>query len=501
MSATSILSIYHPGDKRRVFSERGFRISVIEEEDYDLTYNHKSHCEGLATDNELKSKILEMTQVSETDEGIMTAQLPILFSRQKTGSVIYWEVSTLGNEVIIKRGFLEGAEMTAARKAVGKNKGSSNETSSDDQAVREAQSKWIKKIKKAYSLEIPAEQGEEPSVGSNTREDLRSGNKLFPMACHKYSDHKHRLKFPCFISEKLDGIRCAAFLQDIIDEKSLDESKEGFCHLERRIYLTSRTYEPFYFLDHIRRSLLMIYESLDDDEMIKVENNAEIKLSKLLRTRSRDLIFDGELYTHGMPFQEITSISRKKKTPHSNEKGLCYYIFDIISTNLEFELRNRVLTALSERFKNFTYIKFVKVKRLTSEKEIMSNYHDYMAQKYEGIILRNAKGKYELSSRQVRSYDVLKYKEFEDKEFQIVDANMAQGTEEGSVLWVCTAKATSPVVDATFQVRMRGELDYKKKLYLSRKKYFGKMLTVRFQGLTDDGIPRFPVGIEIRDYE
>jgi hypothetical protein len=27
------------------------------------------------------------------------------------------------------------------------------------------------------------------------------------------------------------------------------------------------------------------------------------------------------------------------------------------------------------------------------------------------------------------------------------------------------------------------------------------MLTVRYQELTDDGIPRFPVGLEIRDYE
>jgi Flp pilus assembly protein CpaB len=32
-------------------------------------------------------------------------------------------------------------------------------------------------------------------------------------------------------------------------------------------------------------------------------------------------------------------------------------------------------------------------------------------------------------------------------------------------------------------------------------KYIGKELTVRFQELSDDGIPRFPVGISFRDYE
>ena len=33
------------------------------------------------------------------------------------------------------------------------------------------------------------------------------------------------------------------------------------------------------------------------------------------------------------------------------------------------------------------------------------------------------------------------------------------------------------------------------------KSYIGKMLTVKYQELTDDGKPRFPVGINIRDYE
>ena len=35
----------------------------------------------------------------------------------------------------------------------------------------------------------------------------------------------------------------------------------------------------------------------------------------------------------------------------------------------------------------------------------------------------------------------------------------------------------------------------------SGKKYIGKKLTVRFQELTDDKVPRFPVGITFRDYE
>jgi DNA ligase-1 len=29
----------------------------------------------------------------------------------------------------------------------------------------------------------------------------------------------------------------------------------------------------------------------------------------------------------------------------------------------------------------------------------------------------------------------------------------------------------------------------------------GKMLTVRFQNLTNTGVPRFPIGLVVRDYE
>jgi DNA ligase-1 len=37
--------------------------------------------------------------------------------------------------------------------------------------------------------------------------------------------------------------------------------------------------------------------------------------------------------------------------------------------------------------------------------------------------------------------------------------------------------------------------------YKNAAKYIGKKLTVKYQELTKDGIPRFPVGIAIRDYD
>ena len=34
-----------------------------------------------------------------------------------------------------------------------------------------------------------------------------------------------------------------------------------------------------------------------------------------------------------------------------------------------------------------------------------------------------------------------------------------------------------------------------------KENYINKKLTVKYQGLSDDGIPRFPSRIAIRDYE
>ena len=52
-----------------------------------------------------------------------------------------------------------------------------------------------------------------------------------------------------------------------------------------------------------------------------------------------------------------------------------------------------------------------------------------------------------------------------------------------------------------FIVRPSENYQESKNLYRNAKKYIGKMLTVKYQEMTNDNIPRFPVGVGIRDYE
>ena len=52
-----------------------------------------------------------------------------------------------------------------------------------------------------------------------------------------------------------------------------------------------------------------------------------------------------------------------------------------------------------------------------------------------------------------------------------------------------------------FHVRPRGSRDLRREWFKDLKNIVGKELTVRFQELSEDGVPIFPVGVVIRDYE
>jgi DNA ligase-1 len=95
-----------------------------------------------------------------------------------------------------------------------------------------------------------------------------------------------------------------------------------------------------------------------------------------------------------------------------------------------------------------------------------------------------------------RSNYLLKHKDFQTEEYEITGANTGHGRDADAVVWVCQTQDGQ-----IFNVRPEGTIVQREEDYKNRDKFMGKMLTVRFQNLTSLGIPRFPVGIVIRDYE
>ena len=76
----------------------------------------------------------------------------------------------------------------------------------------------------------------------------------------------------------------------------------------------------------------------------------------------------------------------------------------------------------------------------------------------------------------------------------IVGFSEARGRDAGSVIWNCATKAGEE-----FECRPIGTLEHRKELFRNADKHIGKLLTIKYQELSERGIPRFPSGKAIRD--
>lgn len=264
-----------------------------------------------------------------------------------------------------------------------------------------------------------------------------------PMLAHKWTDHSKKAVFPGYVQPKYDGLRCLIYKQD------------------NEVLFMSRGNKFFTTLTH---------------------------LSSAFKDIPSNIAFDGELYNHDIPFQTITSLVKKLQ---NDTKRINYCAYDLIMPG-GFEDRYTNLVKLLPKHPNIKLVEAIKIQKA----EELYTYHDkFAAEGYEGLMFRNADGVYKSG---YRSYDLLKFKLFQDDEFEIVGVEEGEGRAKGQGIFVCNT-----VEGNEFKCRIEGEDAYREEIWLDKAKYIGKMLTVRFQDWTDseNSVPRFPVGVTIRDYE
>ena len=394
-----------------------------------------------------------------------------------------WQIKTKvdnsKNEIILitESGDLGGRMITRQKKISNIKLSSKKGISSLEKYAEEEAKKLFNRKKKEGYIEMPLdsnskelieegmeEEKEENKIiekeNINTRQKREKGKEkkqttkninnktYYPMLAHQFNQKKKEIKYPCFVQPKLDGVRCVA----VGDE------------------LYSRNGIVFPTLEHIKN---------------------ELKLN------TENLILDGELYTDDINFEKIVGLVRKtKKTKEEEQNSLKIYlnVFDYIDTDLPYEKRLINLNKFFEKNKDLKYIRQVKTEECKDENNVMEYLDKYTKEGYEGVIIRNKKGKY---AENARSNNLQKFKKFIDEEFEIIDyTTPTTGKEVGCVVWICKTKEGKK-----FNVRPSGNYDERKKQYKDGKKYIGKMLTVKYQELTNDHVPRFPVGLAIRDYE
>jgi ATP-dependent DNA ligase len=370
----------------------------------------------------------------------------------------------------------------------GKNIGKSNETTPRQQALLEAERDWTKKVKSGYAPEktVPAvkkklirkpktidtvvevykseESDDDVAAAQVTTE---SKKMLKPMLALEMDTDKLSIKFPAFVQPKLDGVRCLVY-RDNTTGKLIFQSR------------SNTIYEPF---AHLLTEFEALFTSFDDSD---------------------DLIIDGELYTHGMAFEKITSMARRSKTKHGEVGELQHHIYDCFYSGTKNLEKNKIgyadrYAALLSAFSKtpHTNIVLVETKLANSLEDVYAFHTHYttLSAPYEGVMIRGKDSPYK---QQGRSKELLKYKMFSDDEFVVIGHHEGTGAHAGTPIFECSSKVKK---DKNFSVTMQGSIEGRKKMFENVQSYYGKKLTVKYQEITADGVPRFPVGLAFRDYE
>ena len=323
----------------------------------------------------------------------------------------------------------------------GKNIGKANETTPNTQAMQEAQSQWEKKLKKGYV------KSQKDAFAGKTDAVIEGG--VFPMLAHKFSEQGHKIVYPAYAQPKFDGHRCIG----MIDE-------------DGKATLWSRTRKIITGLPHINRAL-----------------------EKLAQDTGSIGPWDGELYVHSHRdrFEELTHFIRSPE-PQPGHEVLQYHIYDLAVAGIPFSKRSIKLV-------NYEPLVGVETIPVADEDELMLAFDRFLAQGYEGAMVRNAKGLYVNK----RSCDLQKVKTFDDGEFLVIGVEEGRGKLAGHAIFVCSMPAPAPM-GTEFRAKMKGKTENLKKYFEHPELAIGNMLTVKYQGITNKSqVPRFPVALRFKE--
>ena len=416
-----------------------------------------------------------------------------LYALNKNETYQQWKVFVEDNTVVVEFGREDGKLQTKSTICTPKNVGRSNETTGEQQAILEAESKYDKQVRLGYRA---------------NKEELVEIPSKSPMLAADATKKSHMIQYPCHISKKLDGLRVLV---------TFDEDGEPVFNSRG-----NKTYPV--------QGLLV--------EQVK----------ELRRLTGFDE-FDGEIYIHRLPLQKIVSLVKKWRTEDDIEKeinkeylkevakwkkdpsnytakpekdllmyggytseDLEYHIFDIPSslpfysedaledgwekcTSRETALLQTDHVVTDSLYQPNEYgdvplslIRVVLGEVVETEEDVKESIGYYMQQGYEGTIIRNFKGNYEYGQR---SNDLLKWKLFKEDEALVIDV---EEDKNGEGVLVC--KDRNGVV-----VGMKIKGTHQERLYENQLKNIGKWINFKYQAKTEENNYQFPVGQYFREVD
>ena len=358
-------------------------------------------------------------------------QYETLYKVDTAGRVRVWSMEADGARTRTITGIEDGTQVVSGWKETrAKNVGRSNATTAEEQAIVE--------IENAYALKLEGDYHKSKAAAKRGKPQ-----KIKPMLAAEWTARKDKIEYPVFVQPKLDGIRCIA-------------KADG---------LWSRTGKPIVAVPHINKALEKFFN------------------------KNPDAILDGELYNHDFKddFNAIISMVRKTKPTDEAlelaEKQVQFHVYDIASHDGVFDTRIGEVDKIVSKVNNPSIV-CVETWEANDEEQVDDLYGNFIEQGYEGGIIRG-NAPYEFK----RSNSLLKRKDFEDKEFKILDILPGKGN------WAGYAKRVIFELEDGRECGsgLAGSQTLAKEILENKEAYIGKQVTVQYFTRTPDGVPRFPI--------
>lgn len=367
-----------------------------------------------------------------------------IYKENMNGAVMLWKIGFNNPNIIVYHGHKEGAIQKEVVEVELNNSG----RDIYEQSLIQINNRYLRKHREGYRGE-----NEPPAIKG-------------PMLAHKYEHGKTKLNYPVGCTVKLDGIRCLVRRDDKVIYRS--RNNKEYKHL-----------------------------SIFDDCM-----------NAFFDALPPSIELDGEMYSDTLTFNDISSVFRKEVNTDNDQikRYLRYHIFDCNIEN-PYEDRWKILIDAYKRMcETFTGVNLVVVVNTfwaKNENELL-NFHKFARSKgFEGTMIR----KLYISDKTPKGYksslylsgrknNILKLKDMEEEEGEIIGIEEGKGREKSIAL----IRVRDPR-DNEFTVRPAATFEQRKIWFDEPSLIIGKKMTYQFQNLSEFGVPRFPVGKDIRDYE
>lgn len=321
-------------------------------------------------------------------------------------------------------------------------------------------------------------------------------DKFRAMLAIDIKDELGNIKYPKYASTKLDGIRV---------------------HLHPKLGIIGRSQKP-----------------IKSSHLQKKFNNA------LEYCKHNEIIIDGELYCHGLTFQEISRAvmtedfedekTSKKIMKELNLEAAEYelywrglidninvHMFEIISTvNEKVELFKERVVIMNQIGEDLGFVISVEQTEVNSKEEVEELFEKRLDEGYEGLILRDPESPYKFGRSTIKEEYMLKVKPFEDFDAVVVDVterfintNISFKNELGNSIKRNTldAKESTGVAaafvvkyeDHELKVSLNGSEDFRKEIWHNKESYIGKMVTYKGMLIGSKNVPRHPTFIRMRE--